>query len=82
MRRMKSVMKERIAALTHREYEVLRGIALGQDDAVLARRLAVKLPTIAKHRLNIVKKLHQDGAAQPGESSPKLMPTVLKPLST
>jgi len=82
MKRRNPAMKERLAALTHREYEVLRGIALGHDDAALARRLAVKLPTIAKHRLNILRKLHQVGAGQSVDSSPKLMPTVLKPLST
>ena len=54
---MRHLSAEPIAALTHREQEVLAAMADGQNDHDIAERLAITLATVNKHQQHIYEKL-------------------------
>jgi two-component system response regulator FixJ len=49
--------QERIAVLTAREHEVLRGLMAGMPNKMLARRLDISLRTVEMHRANMMDRL-------------------------
>jgi DNA-binding NarL/FixJ family response regulator len=50
-------------SITGREREVLRRIALGESNKIIARALVLSVKTIEKHRSNLMRKLHLHNAA-------------------
>jgi two-component system response regulator FixJ len=48
---------ERVAVLTAREHEVLRGLMAGMPNKLLARRLDISLRTVEMHRANMMDRL-------------------------
>ena len=49
--------QERVAVLTAREHEVLRGLMAGMPNKMLARRLDISLRTVEMHRANMMDRL-------------------------
>ena len=56
--------EERIAQLSSRENEVLRGLMVGLPNKVLARRLDISLRTIEMHRANMMDRLRAGSLAE------------------
>lgn len=54
----------RIAVLTSREREVLRGLMAGMANKVLARRLDISLRTVEMHRANMMERLQVGSLAE------------------
>ncbi len=60
----KRVAKERVAALTPREREVLQGLTAGMSNKLLARRFDLSLRTIEMHRANMMDRLQVASLAE------------------
>jgi two-component system response regulator FixJ len=56
--------KDRVAALTTREHEVLRGLIAGMPNKMLARRLDISLRTVEMHRANMMERLSVNSLAE------------------
>jgi two-component system response regulator FixJ len=57
--------KARMAALSRREEEILRGLLAGLSNKVLARRLDISLRTVEMHRANMMTRLGAESLAKP-----------------
>ena len=60
----KRAASQRIALLTARENEVLRGLLAGLQNKVLARRLGISLRTVEMHRANMMERLQVGSLAE------------------
>lgn len=60
----KRMAEERIAQLTAREREVLRGLMAGLANKMLARRLDISLRTVEMHRANMMDRLRVKSLAE------------------
>jgi len=60
----KRLARDRIAALTTREHEVLQGLMAGLPNKVLARRLGISLRTVEMHRANMMDRLQAGSLAE------------------
>ena len=56
--------QQRVAVLTAREYEVLRGLMAGMPNKMLARRLDISLRTVEMHRANMMDRLGVSSLAE------------------
>jgi two-component system response regulator FixJ len=56
--------KARMAALSRREEEILRGLLAGLPNKVLARRLDISLRTVEMHRANMMTRLGAESLAE------------------
>jgi len=56
--------EERIAMLTGREHQVLRGLMAGLPNKLLARRLGISLRTVEMHRANMMERLKAGSLAE------------------
>ena len=56
--------RERVAVLTAREHEVLRGLMAGMPNKMLARRLDISLRTVEMHRANMMDRLNVGSLAE------------------
>jgi two-component system invasion response regulator UvrY len=53
-----------LAALSNREYEVLRSIAKGQSTGAIAERLSLSVKTVSTYRARLMDKLHVKSVAE------------------
>ena len=60
----KRAAETRIAVLTSREHEVLRGLMSGMSNKELARRLDISLRTVEMHRANMMERLQVGSLAE------------------
>jgi len=60
----KKAAEARIAVLTAREREVLRGLMAGMPNKLLARRLDISLRTVEMHRANMMERLQVGSLAE------------------
>lgn len=56
--------KARVALLSGRELEVLRGLVAGLSNKVLAQRMGISLRTVEMHRANMMDRLQASGLAE------------------
>jgi two-component system response regulator FixJ len=56
--------KARVALLSSREMEVLRGLVAGLSNKVLAQRMGISLRTVEMHRANMMDRLQAGGLAE------------------
>jgi two-component system, LuxR family, response regulator FixJ len=56
--------EDRVALLTARELEVLRGLMAGMPNKMLARRLDISLRTVEMHRANMMERLQVGSLAE------------------
>ena len=54
----RAVASGQLQALTEREHDVMRLVVAGDPNKVMARKLALSIKTIEKHRGSLMKKLH------------------------
>lgn len=60
----KRAAEKRIAVLTAREHEVLRGLMAGMPNKMLARRFDISLRTVEMHRANMMERLQVGSLAE------------------
>jgi two-component system response regulator FixJ len=60
----KRTAEDRLAALTARELEVLKGLMAGLSNKLLARRLDISLRTVEMHRANMMDRLRVGSLAE------------------
>ncbi len=64
MAQRRRTAEARVAALSARENEVLRGLIAGLSNKELAQRIGISLRTVEMHRANMMERLQVEGLAE------------------
>jgi FixJ family two-component response regulator len=58
-----STLQARLAVMTNREKDVLRGVVAGRSTREIATELSISTKTVEMHRANLMRKMHARSAA-------------------